>query len=83
MSNQRTHKDTSSGVAAVSGGSPTFKYFFQGITTLMLVCLAIDVALVVLIDVPTEQQENLMSALADAWKGSMGALLGMVGGKAL
>jgi hypothetical protein len=56
---------------------------FTTVAILSALCLISDILLTLLIHKPSDAVGSLTSGLADAWKLGFGALVGLLGGKAV
>jgi hypothetical protein len=62
---------------------PTFKMVFWAIIVLSVACLATNILMAVLIEDPTAPVEHALEITGSAWTVGFGAVLGLLGGKAL
>jgi hypothetical protein len=63
--------------------TPNFKFAVYAVSLFIVVFVSLDTALTLAFDAPTEGQRDLIGYFADAWKGGVGAWLGLIGGKTL
>jgi ABC-type phosphate transport system permease subunit len=85
-------KDTSAGVNAGNARDtkskktkvdPTFKMVLWLVAVLSVLCLATNIAMSILIHTPNVATEHALEITGSAWTTGFGAVLGLLGGKAL
>jgi hypothetical protein len=59
-----------------------FKMIFLSVLLLTAGTLIAEIVLVWVLNSPTASQQNLIAGLESVWKGGVGAILGLLGGKA-
>jgi hypothetical protein len=62
--------------------SPHFKWLLIAVIAITVVCGAVQVLLAVVLDKPTELQQQAFAAMNFGWQAGLGALFGLLGGKA-
>ena len=84
MNDQSPASSTPEGPRVVSEAtiSPFFKLIFRTVLGLTVLSLAVDVALIMLINNPSEQAKGLIETCSTTWKMGFGAIVGLIGGKA-
>lgn len=63
--------------------TPAFKLVFLTILALTVLALLLNVTLVVLIDSPNDQAKSLIDTCSTITKAGFGAIVGLIGGKAV
>ena len=63
--------------------TPLFKLVFLSVLGLSILCLVANVVLAVQIERPSAQVRDVLSTLSTAWKTGFGAIVGLIGGKAV
>jgi hypothetical protein len=63
--------------------TPVFKLVFLTVLGLTLLSLLIDLALVVTLNSPSSEAKSLIDACSTTWKTGFGAIVGLIGGKAI
>lgn len=67
---------------ALSAVTPVFKLVFLTVLGLTLAALVLNAALVIAMDKPTDQANNLIETCSTIVKAGFGAIVGLIGGKA-
>jgi hypothetical protein len=63
--------------------TPFFKLVFLTVLGLTLLSLLIDLCLVVTLKSPSSEAKSLIDACSTTWKTGFGAIVGLIGGKAI
>jgi hypothetical protein len=63
--------------------TPFFKLVFLTVLGLTLLSIAIDLFLVMMVNNPSEQAKSLIETCSTTWKMGFGAIVGLIGGKAI
>lgn len=63
--------------------SPVFKLVFLSVFSITIGALLLNVALVMILDEPTAQAASLIETCSTMAKAGFGAIIGLIGGKAL
>jgi hypothetical protein len=63
--------------------TPFFKLVFLTVLGLTVLSIVIDLFLVMLINNPSDQAKNLIETCSTTWKMGFGAIVGLIGGKAI
>ncbi len=63
--------------------TPFFKLVFLTVLGLTVLSIGIDLFLVMAVSNPTEQAKSLIETCSTTWKMGFGAIVGLIGGKAI
>lgn len=76
-------RDTHAAEIHLTTVTPVFKLIFLSVLAITLCALALNVILVVCIDSPNDQAKSLIDTCSTIVKTGFGAIVGLVGGKAV